>query len=293
MASSKQITETGRVHEGKVAIVTGSARSIGAGIARNLASKGANILISYLTEASDNSAAELAEELTKNHGVVAVPCRSDISTPEGCAAIIEACNSKMPPNAKTNKLQIDILINCAAIMIGIGPLETISHADFIKSYETNVLAPILLTGACKPYLPTDRSGRIVNVSSIGQKVGTPYLTLYNGTKGALEAMTRTWSRELAENATVNTINPGSVLTDMFRQCSDDVLAAQAQWSPLIPLSGVREWDTEEVKAVGKKWGGRPAYVEEIASIVGMVCSAESAWMTGSVVSANGGQCFST
>ncbi|KAF7912253.1 uncharacterized protein EAF01_001274 [Botrytis porri] len=293
MASSKQTTDTGRVHEGKVAIVTGSARSIGAGIARNLASKGANILISYLTEASDSSAAELAEELTKNHGVVAVPCRSDISTPEGCAAIIEACNSKMPPNANTNKLQIDILINCAAIMIGIGPLESVTHADFIKSYETNVLAPILLTGACKPYLPTDRSGRIVNVSSIGQKVGTPYLTLYNGTKGALEAMTRTWSRELAENATVNTINPGSVLTDMFRQCSNDVLAAQAQWSPLIPLSGVREWDTEEVKAVGKKWGGRPAYVEEIASIVGMVCSPESAWMTGSVVSANGGQCFST
>lgn len=266
---------------------------IGAGIARNIASKGASILINYLTEGSDSSAAELAEELAQEHGVVAVPCRSDISTPEGCATIIETCKSKMPPNAKTGKLQIDIVINCAAILIGIGPLETVTHADFIKSYETNVLAPILLVGACKPYLPTDRSGRIVNISSIGQKVGTPYLTLYNGTKGALEAMTRTWSRELAEHATVNTINPGSVLTDMFRQCSDDVLAAQAHWSPLIPLSGVREWDTEEIKAVGKKWGGRPAYVEEIAAVVGMVCSPESAWMTGSVVSANGGQCFST
>ncbi|ESZ93442.1 hypothetical protein SBOR_6184 [Sclerotinia borealis F-4128] len=293
MGSNEQVTYTNRVHEGKVAIVTGSARSIGAAIATTLASKGANILISYLTEASDSAAAELADELHKKHGVIAVPCRSDISTPEGCAAIIEACESKMPPNAITSKLQIDILINCAAIMIGIGPLETITHADFIKSYETNVLAPILLTAACKPHLPTDRSGRIVNISSIGQKVGTPYLTLYNGTKGALEAMTRTWSRELAEHATVNTINPGSVLTDMFRQCSDEVLAAQAQWSPLIPLSGVREWDTEEIKAVGKKWGGRPAYVEEISGIVAMVCSPESAWMTGSVVSANGGQCFST
>ncbi|RDW75139.1 hypothetical protein BP6252_06281 [Coleophoma cylindrospora] len=293
MASHGQTIPTFPVHQGKLAIVTGGARSIGAGIARNLAAKGANILISYLTEGSDAAAAALAEELTSKHGVVAVPCRADISTPEGCTAVIETCKSKMPPNAKTGKLQVDILINCAAIMIGIGPVESITTEDFTQSYKTNVLGPILLTGACKPYLPTDRSGRIVNISSIGQKVGMPYLTLYNGTKGALEAMTRTWSRELAEQATVNTINPGSVLTDMFRQCSDDVLAAQAQWSPLIPLSGTREWDTEEVKEVGRKWGGRPAYVEDIAGIVAIVCNPESGWMTGSVVSANGGQCFST
>lgn len=175
----------------------------------------------------------------------------------------------------------------------IATLEGVTPEDFHKSYSTSVLGPILITAAIKPFLPTDRSGRIVNVSSIGQKIETPYLTLYNGTKGALEAMTRTWSRELAENCTVNTINPGSVLIDMFREASDEVLGAQALWSPLISLSGIRESDTEEVKKVGAKWGGRPAYVEEIANIVAMVCSLESGWMTGSVVSANGGQCFST
>jgi 3-oxoacyl-[acyl-carrier protein] reductase len=221
-----------------------------------------------------------------------VPCRSDISTPEGVAKLISTCQDKFPANAKSGKLQIDIIINCAAIM-PTGPVDLVSPEEFQRTYAVNVLGPILLVGAAKPFLPTDRTGRIVNISSIGQKAGLPYLTLYNGTKGALEAMTRTWARELAEQATVNTVNPGSVLTDMFRNCSEDVLAAQALWSPIIPLSGAREWDTDEVKAIAKRWGGRPAYVEEIAGVVAIVCNPESAWMTGSVVRANGGQCFST
>lgn len=265
---------------------------IGAGIARNLASKGANILISYLTPGSDSLASELCAELTSSYGVLAIPCQADISTPTGVATIISTCQANFPAKSTTGKLQIDIIINCAAFM-PTGPVEAVTPEEFHTTYATNVLGPILLVGAAKPYLPTDRSGRIVNISSIGQKLGLPYLSLYNGTKGALEAMTRTWARELAEQATVNTVNPGSVLTDMFRNCSEDVLAAQGLWSKVIPLSGAREWDTEEVKAIAEKWGGRPAYVEEIAGVVGMVCSPESAWMTGSVVSANGGQCFST
>ncbi|KAK7744073.1 hypothetical protein SLS53_003591 [Cytospora paraplurivora] len=285
---------TSRIHEGKLAIVTGAAResSIGAGIAKNLAEKGANILIVYLTEQSDAPAAALSQELISKHNVFAAGHRADISTPEGAASVVEAVKTKFPVNKATGKPQIDILINCAAQMIT-GPVEGVTPEDFYKSYGTNVLGPILLVGAAKPLLPKDRSGRIVNVSSTGQKCGLPYLSLYSGSKGALEAMTRTWARELAEHATVNAINPGPVLTDMFRQCSEDVLAAQAVWSPLIPLSAVREWDTDEVKAIAKRWGGRPAYVEEIAGVVAIICNPESGWMTGSLVSANGGLCFSS
>lgn len=265
---------------------------IGAGIVRNLAEKGANVLISYLTAGSDAPAKALADELAAKHNITAVPCRADISTPEGAQALIAACQTRFPANAKTGKLQIDIIVNCAAVM-PTGPVDAITPDVFHKTYATNVLGPVLLVGAAKPYLPTDRSGRIVNVSSTGQKTGLPYLTLYAGSKGALEAMTRVWARELAENCTVNTINPGSTLTDMFRNASDEVLAAQAQWSAMTPLTGVREWDSDEMKAVAEKWGGRPAYVEEIAGIVAICCSPEAGWMTGSVVSANGGQCFST
>lgn len=250
------------------------------------------MLIVHVSEGSDAAARALADEVSAKHGVTAAPCRADIGTPEGVAALVEAARDRMPANPKTGAFQIDIIVNCAAVMLT-GPVDGVTPADFQRTYATNVLGPLLLVGAAKPHLPKDRSGRIVNVSSTGQKTGLPYLSLYAGSKGALEAMTRVWARELAECATVNAINPGSTLTEMFRGCSEDVLAAQALWSATTPLAGVREWDSEEMQSIATKWGYRPAYVEEVAGIVAIVCSPEAGWMTGSVVSANGGQCFST
>lgn len=87
---------------------------IGAAVAKNLASKGANILINYLTEASDAPAKKLAEELSLAYNIKAVPCRADISTQEGCDKIIATCKSELPRNAKTGAQQIDILVHSAA-----------------------------------------------------------------------------------------------------------------------------------------------------------------------------------
>lgn len=244
-----------------------------------------------MTEASDAPASELAAELSTAHGVSVVPCRADMTTQEGCDLIISTCKSKLPLNSKTGALQVDILVHSAA-MFHTAPLGAVTPEDFHKVYTTNVLGPILLTQTCMPYLPTDRSGRIVLLSSVGSRVGLQMLTLYGGTKGAVEAMTRTWSRELAEKATVNSISVGSTMTDMFTNASDEVKAAIALFYPLTPLSGVREWDTAEAKALGEKFGGRVAYPEEIAGIVGMVCSKESGYMTGSLIGANGGQWMS-
>lgn len=135
----------------------GGFAGIGAAIATNLAEKGANVLIGYLTEASDKPAAELAQELASKHNVTAVPCRADISTPEGAKAVIDACRDKFPANPKTGKLQVDIIINSAAVM-PTGPVEGVTPEEFHQTYATNVLGPILLVGQAKPYLPTDRSG---------------------------------------------------------------------------------------------------------------------------------------
>ena len=79
-------------------------------------------------------------------------------------------------------------------------------------YNVNVLAPLLLTQAVAPFLPNDRSGRIVNVSSVSSSIGYEGQSIYAGTKAALEGMTRTWSRELYRNCTVNAVNPGPVST---------------------------------------------------------------------------------
>lgn len=159
----------------------------------------------------------------------------------------------------------------------------------------NVLGPILLTGACKPYLPTDRSGRIVLLSStsINSKVGTEDTTLYSGTKGAIEAMNRVWARELAENATVNCVNPGAVATGQYLVAPDYIKESIARWNPLTPLSSAREdLDTSELVEHGEKFGGRPAYIEEIAGIIATICNPEFGWSTGGIISANGGLSFS-
>ena len=94
---------------------------------------------------------------------------------------------------RSGKFQIDIIINNAAIA-GNSPLEEVKAEDFVHQYTVNVLGPILLLQAALPFLPHDRSGRIVNVSSVSASLGFNGQTVYGGTKAALESMTRTWSR---------------------------------------------------------------------------------------------------
>lgn len=285
--------------------------------------------------------------MSSEHNVVVFPCRADLTTAEGAQTIISTCKEQTAGRLQreSDKFQVDILVHSAALFHG-APLEACTLDDFQKVYAINVWGPINLTQAVKPYLPTDRSGRIVspplsplmwhyhiphvailpilssgriqtiyephpaqgsrftniptnqhtvqvNISSIGSKVGLQYLTLYGGSKGALEAMTRTWARELAESATVNCISPGSTMTDMYRDAPHAAKAAMALHNPLTPLSPLREWDTPEQRELGEAYGGRVAYPEEIAGIVGMICSPESGWMTGCLVSANGGQWMSS
>ena len=189
---------------------------------------------------------------------------------------------------RSGKFQIDIIINNAAIA-GNSPLEEVKTEDFVHQYTVNVLGPILLLQAALPFLPHDRSGRIVNVSSVSASLGFKGQTVYGGTKAALESMTRTWSRELAERATVNSVNPGPVATDMYGATGSDFQQQMKPFMQTAPLQRVREGiDDEKFVKDADLAGGRPAYDHEIAGVVAMLCSDDSAWTTGSVVSANGG-----
>ncbi|KAK6063213.1 short-chain dehydrogenase [Seiridium cupressi] len=279
-----------RVHEGKLTIVTGSARSIGAAIVRDLASRGCNFIINYLTEKSIDAARELAQELERDYDVKAIPVKADISKKDQCTLITDDAQKHFA-DSSTGKVQIDIIVHNAGILY-LGPIEDVIEDEFHKIYAVNVLGPTFLTAACIPYLPTDRSGRIVILPSINSKVGTPHTTLYSGTKGALEAMARVWCRELAERATVNTINPGPVMTDMYLSAPEEVKKGLALWNPLTPLAPVRETDAPEVRELGRRLGGRGAYAHGIAQMVAMICSPDSAWCTGSLISSNGGLTFS-
>ncbi len=130
---------------------------------------------------------------------------------------------------------------------------------------------------------------MVNVSSVASSLGFVKQTIYGGTKAALEAMTRTWARELVERCTVNAINPGPVKTDMWNRTTEDFRAHVKPFIQSTPGSAIREdIDDPDLVADAENAGGRPAYVDEIAGVVGMLCTKDSQWCTGQVVCANGG-----
>ncbi|POS82117.1 hypothetical protein EPUL_006425, partial [Erysiphe pulchra] len=201
----------------------------------------------------------------------------------GPSDIIKTAAAKIP------NLRLDIIVNNAGIAY-LKKIADITAEDFDRVYSVNVRGPLLLIKAALPYLPNDRSGRIVNVSSLAATTGGSDQTVYGGTKAALDAMTRTWSRELAEHATVNSINPGPVMTDMMRSFSLDGFPSDVKsFVASTPLGKVREGiDDEDAVKFAKVFGARPAYVQEIAGIVGMIVSSESGWCTGQVICANGG-----
>ena len=189
---------------------------------------------------------------------------------------------------KTGKFQIDIVINNAGVSHN-AKLEDVEVSDYEWQYRINVLGPLLLMQAALPYLPHDRSGRVVNVSSVSSTEGFEQQTVYGGTKAALEAMTRTWARELVERCTVNAVNPGPVKTDMWAGTTPYFKKALRPFIQQTPGSKIRpEVDDKDLVEDAENAGGRPAYVEEIAGVISMLCSQDSLWCTGQVICANGG-----
>jgi 3-oxoacyl-[acyl-carrier protein] reductase len=174
---------------------------------------------------------------------------------------------------KTGKFQIDIIINNAGVAKN-EFLPNVSTFEFERQYRINVLGPLLLVQAAMEYLPHDRSGRIVNLSSVSSSEGFMGQSIYGGTKAALEAMTRTWSRELNSRATVNAINPGPVKTDMWSQTTQGFKESMRDFMKHTPGAQIRpDVDDTDLVADAENAGGRPAYVEEV-SFVSLLLSLE-------------------
>ncbi|OHF04028.1 hypothetical protein CORC01_00890 [Colletotrichum orchidophilum] len=285
---------TARPLERKIAVVTGAFRGIGSAITQHLAGKGANIVGVYTSDSSTKAAQELTASLSSKHGVKIVPLQTDLLQPEEAGKrIVETAKANF--SRPDGTLVIDILINNAGVG-GDYALGEVPADEFHRIYAVNVLAPIMVTQALLPYLPHDRSGRIVNISSVASSMGFKTHTLYGGTKAALEAMTRTWARELVERATVNAVNPGPVEGDMYWAAGEEFWKQLEPFQLAAPLTAVRDGvdRPELVKLANEKMAGRrPAYWTEIAAVVGMICGQDSSWCTGSVVCANGGLRFST
>ncbi|KAK3942254.1 NAD(P)-binding protein [Diplogelasinospora grovesii] len=274
--------------EGKLGIITGASRGIGAAIAQNLASKGCNLVINYTSNSSTSLAALLAKQLESSYSIRTLCVQADVGTPDGVRKLVAA--TKEAFTSPTGTFQIDIIVNNAGIAQN-AFIPNVTMQQYEETYRVNVLGPLLLVQAAQPYLPKDRSGRIVNLSSVSSSTGFVGQSVYGGTKAALEAMTRTWARELAENCTVNAINPGPVEGPMYASNSPEFLAGIRGWIMHTPLMAPRPGvDSPEVVEAAKAdgSGGRPAYTYEVAGIAGMLCTPDAAWCTGQVVCANGG-----
>lgn len=247
---------------------------IGVEIARNLASKGSNLVINYTSDSSTQIAQDLASELEAEYGITAVSVQASMGSETGPKHLVEIVKNKFA-HPKTGKFQLDIIINNAGVA-GNNLVENVDCDDFARQFNINVRGPLLLIQAASPYLPNDRSGRIVNLSSVSSSLGFKGQSIYGGTKAALESMTRTWARELAERCTVNAINPGPVATDMYwsndeaftaaikpfievrsaplqcaEMCPRRTLTGSAEHSPRDPEKGHRS--REDLRGVAKRW----------------------------------------
>ncbi|KAF9893456.1 hypothetical protein FE257_010768 [Aspergillus nanangensis] len=245
--------------EGKIAIVTGGSRGIGAEIARELAQRGASVAITYVS--SHTKAEQVTNEIRQSFGVDTLAIRADSR---------EAVDSSKKVVRETvDKFgAIDIIVNNAANG-GDHTLADITEEAFNDVLHTNTLFPLLVVQESLPYL--QKKARIVNVGSIGGRIPYPSAILYAASKAALESITKSLAFTLGREyeATVNIINPGPVETDMWDNTPGRMEIQQALYSRTAA-------------------GDRVASVQDIAPIVAFLCEEQSRWVTGSMTCANGG-----
>lgn len=240
---------------GKVALVTGASRGIGAAIARRLANDGAHVIVHY---AGNIALAESVAQDILRSGGSASTAHCDLADRPSIAAMFEDLDRRQPA--------IDILINNAAAS-GQASLEALVPADVDRIVDTNVKGTFYVTQAAVARMRDN--GRIISIGSLSSLRSNPDHLLYTATKGALNSMTLALAQHLGPRGiTVNAILPGLVETDM----SEPVPGGEA----------VRERITA-LTALGRI--GQPA---DIADLVAALASADGRWITGQWIAASGG-----
>jgi len=186
---------------GKVAVVTGASKGIGAGIAKEFAAAGASVVVNYASAKQD--ADRVVDEISKGGGK-AIAIQGNVAR--------KADVERLFAEAEKAFGKLDILVNNAGVYEFV-PLEQVTEQQFHRMFDTNVLGMILATQEALKHFNAN-SGSIINVGSLASSLTPPTAVVYNATKGAVDAITRTLAKELGpRKIRVNSINPGMVVTE--------------------------------------------------------------------------------
>jgi 3-oxoacyl-[acyl-carrier protein] reductase len=243
--------------EGKVAVVTGASKGIGASIALHLAAEGASVVVNY--SSSEEGADRIVGEINGNGGR-AIAVQGNVAKEGDVRRLF----------AETKKAfgRLDVLVNNAGVY-EFKPLEEITAQHFHWMYDVNVLGLVLATQEAVK-LFGDRGGSVINISSVAATSAPPTGSLYSGTKAAVDAVTRSLAQELgSRKIRVNSLNPGMVETEGFRS------------------AGIGESDFRKVVEAQTPLGriGQP---KDIAPVAVFLASDDSAWITGETIYVAGG-----
>lgn len=242
---------------GKVAVVTGASKGIGASIAKQLAAEGASVVVNYAS--SKDGADRVVSEIIANGGK-AVAVQADISKKADIARLF----------AETKRAygKLDILVNNAGIY-EFSPLEAITEEHFHKQFNLNFLGLLLATQEAAKYIGPE-GGSIVNISSIASTIGVPSSSVYGGTKAAVDLATKALAKELGpRKIRINTISPGMIETEGFHAAGLTESDFRKQVESQTPL-------------------GRIGQPQDIAPAVLFFVSPDSAWITGENLTISGG-----
>ena len=243
--------------QGKVAIVTGASKGIGAGIAKGLGAAGAAVVVNYAS--SKEGADRVVAEITRKGGT-AIAVQGDVSKAADVQRLF----------AETQQAfgALDVLVNNAGVY-QFDPLEAVTEAEFHREFNTNVLGLILATQEAVKHFGPD-GGSVINIGSVASQAAPPESVVYSATKGAVDAITRVLAKELGtRKIRVNAINPGSVETEGVHR------------------AGIIGSDFEQQMIAGAPLGrlGQP---EDIAPIAVFLASEDAGWLTGETLVASGG-----
>jgi 3-oxoacyl-[acyl-carrier protein] reductase len=243
---------------GKVALVTGASKGIGAGIAKELAVAGAAIAVNYST---DRLGAEAVVNEIKKAGGRGIAIPGNVSK--------SADVKRLLAETTTAYGRLDILVNNAGVYTTM-PLEAVTEDEFHREFNTNVLGPLLVIQESLKHFGQN-GGSVINIGSGASRMCPPGYSIYTATKGALDAITGVLAKELAHRRIrVNSVNPGATLSEGARAAGLSVGSEfEKQMVALTPLGRI----------------GTPL---DIAKVVVFLASADAGWLTGEIILASGG-----